>query len=63
MVRDARGQPVTAAAATAPGQQVAIEFHDDSVGAVIAGAPKSGTGRDRPSRPRGKGDDKQGSLL
>jgi exodeoxyribonuclease VII large subunit len=60
VVRDAKGQPVTAAAATSPGQQVALQFHDDSVGAVIGGkAPPA-----RKSTPkRGKKDDRQGDLL
>ncbi|MCK5623236.1 MAG: exodeoxyribonuclease VII large subunit, partial [Alphaproteobacteria bacterium] len=60
VVRDAKGRPVTTAAATSPGQQVALQFHDDSVGAVIAGkapAPR------KPAAGPGKKDDKQGSLL
>ena len=62
VVRDAGGKPVTAAAATSPGQQVAVQFHDDSVGAVIAGkvpapAPK------KPSGASGGKDSRQGSLL
>ena len=62
VVRDAKGRPVTAAAATSPGQQVALQFHDDSVGAAIIGkasAPAPG----KPAAGPGKKDDKQGSLL
>jgi exodeoxyribonuclease VII large subunit len=62
VVRDAKGRPVTAAAATSPGQQVALQFHDDSVGAVIGGKPSAPATR-RPAGGPGKKDDKQGSLL
>ena len=61
VVRDSKGLPVTAAAAALPGQQVALQFHDDSVGAVIAGKapatkkPTAGSGT--------KKDDRQGSLI
>jgi exodeoxyribonuclease VII large subunit len=62
VVRDSEGRPVTAAAATSPGQQVALQFHDDSIGAVIAGKPSAPAAR-KPATGPGKKDDKQGSLL
>jgi exodeoxyribonuclease VII large subunit len=37
LVRDADGEPLLAAAATAPGQAVSIHFADGDVGAVISG--------------------------
>ncbi len=61
VVRDASGAAVTAAAATAPGQDVSIEFRDGRVGAVIAGRPAAG--KRGAARRGGKDDDKQGSLL
>ena len=62
VVRDSKGRPVTAAAATSPGQQVAVQFHDNSVGAVIGGKPSVPAPR-KPAPMPGKIDDKQGSLL
>ncbi|MDH5557049.1 MAG: exodeoxyribonuclease VII large subunit [Alphaproteobacteria bacterium] len=62
VVRDARGRPVTAAAATSPGQQVALQFHDDSVGAAIVGKTPAPSPA-KPAAGPGKKDDKQGSLL
>ncbi len=62
VVRDSKGRPVTAAAATSPGQQVALQFHDDSVGAVIGGKPSTPAPK-KPASASGKKDDKQGSLL
>jgi exodeoxyribonuclease VII large subunit len=60
VVRDSKGRPVTAASATSPGQQVALQFHDDSVGAVVGGKAPSA----KKSTPnRGKKDDRQGDLL
>jgi exodeoxyribonuclease VII large subunit len=60
VVRDAKGRPVTAASATSPGQQIALQFHDDSVGAVIDG--KAPPARKATAKP-GKKDDRQGDLL
>jgi hypothetical protein len=50
---------VPAAAATHSGQTVAIQFHDDHVGAVIA---PGGTTRRKPGR-RGPDGPGQGSLF
>ena len=61
VVRDAKGRPVTTAAATSPGQQVRVEFQDNSVGAVIGGKPSAAPRK--PAAGPGKKDDKQGSLL
>jgi len=62
LVRDDKDRPVTTAAATRPGMEVALTFADAAVGAVISGtgaAPKPA----KPRRGKGKPDDKQGSLL
>jgi len=63
VVRDDAGKPVTAAAATRPGQQVALQFHDDSVGAVIAGKAPAPAQKKKPEPAPGRRDDRQGSLL
>jgi exodeoxyribonuclease VII large subunit len=59
LVRDASDKPLRAAAATRPGQVVAIEFHDGKVGAVIGqdDAPrrKLGRGTSGPGEPGGQG--------
>jgi len=60
VVRDSTGRPVTAASATSPGQQIALQFHDDSVGAVISG--KAPPARKSTAKP-GKKDERQGDLL
>ena len=54
LVRDDRGEPVLAAAATGPGQKVSIRFKDGEVGAVIAGddAGSTGTGDGKPATAR-----------
>jgi exodeoxyribonuclease VII large subunit len=59
LVRDEFGKPVPAAAATHSGQTVAIQFHDDHVGAVIA---PGGATRRKPGR-RGPDGPGQGSLF
>ncbi len=59
VVWDDAGQPVIAAAATAPGQAVSIEFSDGKAGARIEG----GTPRKRPKRTAKPASDKQGTLL
>jgi exodeoxyribonuclease VII large subunit len=54
---DTAGKPLRAAAATRPGQAVAIQFHDGKVGAVIAPGEAP---RRKPGKPSGEG---QGSLF
>jgi exodeoxyribonuclease VII large subunit len=64
VVRDDKGHPVMAAAATRPGQQVALQFQDDSVDAVIGDkSPVRGKVAKKSSATAGKQDDRQGSLL
>ncbi|UCH74687.1 MAG: exodeoxyribonuclease VII large subunit [Rhodospirillales bacterium] len=63
VVRDAADTAVTAAAATAPGQAVSIEFRDGRVGAVISGEPPAKAPKKDSGRKRGKRDERQGSLL
>jgi exodeoxyribonuclease VII large subunit len=63
VVRDDAGKPVTAAAATQPGQQVALQFQDDSVGAVIAGKAPAPAQKKKPEATPGTRDDRKGSLL
>ena len=62
VVRDSNGRPVTRAVATSAGQQVALQFQDDSVGAVIAGKAPAPF-RKKPAAGPGKKDARQGSLL
>ena len=62
VVRDSKGRPVTAAAATSPGQQVALQFHDDSVGAVVGGKAPA-PARKKPAAGPARQDDRQRSLL
>ncbi len=50
VVRDADGVPVMAAAETRPGMAVEIGFRDDTVPAVIGGAPAKA----RPARPKSR---------
>ncbi len=50
LVRDAAGEPVLAAAATSPGQEVSVHFADGAVGAVISG----GSGSAREAKPAAK---------
>ena len=52
LVRDAEENPVTAAASTSAGQEVALQFSDGAVAAVISGAPGA---RGRGTRRRGRG--------
>ncbi len=62
LARDERGEPVTAAAATAPGMALSLRFHDGEVPATVT----SGTGAARPARKPRKtpsDDEDQGSLL
>ncbi len=63
VVRDDAGEPVTAAAATAPGQVVSLQFRDDSVGAVISGKPPERAPKTASRRTRRTKDTRQGSLL
>ena len=58
LVRDTAGEPVTAAAATAPGMALDLRFHDGEVPAVVGhGAAPRG----KKKKPDGGGG--QGSLL
>ncbi|MHA1112927.1 MAG: exodeoxyribonuclease VII large subunit, partial [Alphaproteobacteria bacterium] len=60
LVRDADGTPVTAAAATRPGQGLELQFHDGEVAATVDGAPGR---KPRRRAPRAGEDEDQGSLL
>ena len=63
LVRDAAGQPVTAAAEALPGARLGIRFHDGEVAATVTGAPAHAPA---PPSKRKKGPDSsgsQGSLL
>ncbi|HEY6334876.1 MAG TPA: exodeoxyribonuclease VII large subunit, partial [Alphaproteobacteria bacterium] len=70
LVRSSAGRAITAAAATAAGMAVSIEFHDDAVAATIGervlwqseAESRNGTSPKR-SRVRGKDKPNQGSLL
>ena len=57
----ATGATVMDAAATVPGQQVALRFRDGAVGAVIAGRTSPPEAKPKPAA--GKNDKRQGSLL
>ena len=59
LVRDAAENPVTAAAATHAGQEVALQFSDGAVAAVIAGP--SGT-KKRGTAGRGRGKKAQSAV-
>ncbi len=65
LARDASGEPVTAAAATAPGMSLLLRFHDGEVPATVTGSSGEGGGAARPVRKPRKtpSDDDQGSLL
>jgi len=63
VVRDAGGEPVTAAASTTPGEAVVLQFRDDSVGAVISGEPPARPPKKEAQRKRTSKDTRQGSLL
>ena len=69
LVRDAAGEPVTAAAATHPGQDLTVLFHDGDVPVTVgegerraAAEPERGKGAGKPSR-KGRPNDRQGRLL
>jgi exodeoxyribonuclease VII large subunit len=67
LVRDTAGAPLTAAAATRPGMEIAIRFQDGETGAVVAGAPRRTKPKAKAKPDRrgggGDGDEPQGSLL
>ncbi len=58
VIRDAHGHPVVSAAAARPGEALAIEFGDGTVGAVVSGTPAA----PKPRKPA-PFDGRQGSLL
>ena len=66
LVRDDAGQPVLSAKKVIPGMGLAIQFHDDTVGATADGSgggpPKRKSGKTRKKSPA-KADDRQGKLL
>lgn len=75
LVQDADGGPVTSAAAAAPGDRVAIRFHDGQVGATLDDDVPAAEARKAPAKPAarkprararskaGTKDDPQGTLL
>jgi len=60
VVRDAAGEPVTAASALATGQPISLQFTDGKVGARVE---QGSTGSANPRTSRRRRDDGQGSLL
>ncbi len=63
LVRDQDGHPVLAAASTAPGDTISIEFADGRIGAKVSDGV-AGHPRPKPQpRKKGGGSDDQGSLL
>jgi exodeoxyribonuclease VII large subunit len=58
LVRDAAGEPVTAASSTVPGMALALRFHDGEVGATVDAEPPKPQGASRRRK-----DDGQGRLL
>ena len=66
LVRDQDGQPVLAAAGTAPGETISIEFADGRIGAKVSEGTTGARPASKPSPPRKKGGGEggdQGSLL
>jgi exodeoxyribonuclease VII large subunit len=63
LIRDAADNPVTTAAAVAPGTGLRIQFGDGEVGATATGAAEPPPSRRREPARRDKRDDKQGKLL
>jgi exodeoxyribonuclease VII large subunit len=74
LVRDAQGDPVTAAAGLHRGDDIAIKFHDAEVGAQVTSGAKSGGAKpggakpggakpDKPARKKSAKDGRQGKLL
>jgi len=67
LVRDTAGEPVTAAAATAPDMALNLRFHDGEVGAVVGKSASAGsTPKPKRKLPKGGGDSGnsgQGTLL
>jgi exodeoxyribonuclease VII large subunit len=61
VVRDAEsGNPLLAAASTAPGQGITMEFSDGRVAAHVDGGDSAG---EQPAKKRGRGPGNQGSLF
>ena len=63
LARDARGEPVTAAAATVPGMALALRFHDGEVPATVGATPAAASARPARKLKKPSDDEDQGSLL
>ena len=63
LVRDQDGHPVLAAAQTAPGDTISIEFDDGKVGARVTDGAGTTPRAAAPPRRRDGGSGNQGSLL
>jgi exodeoxyribonuclease VII large subunit len=63
LVRDAADNPMTSAAAVAPGIGLRIQFGDGEVAATATGVAEPPPSRRREPARRDKRDDKQGKLL
>jgi exodeoxyribonuclease VII large subunit len=63
LARDAAGEPVTEAAATAPGMALSLRFHDGEVPATVDSGGAAGAARPKRNPRRKPSDDDQGSLL